>query len=254
MTIYESNTAHLHLNKSVLGFSGYSHNKLRRKYILGSPYLIRIRSEKQIILVYYNPAVDEFHIPQDAIGIIKLDSLLFGLADGVTIVKGAKNNHSAMLSYACINQLKNLKSSLWNKEIDMIASKFATPHFVGASTCIWGRIHQSQLTTKLKILFVGNPLDMGMSYLFTPDGKLNLKNQSAGFLPSNYTIDSSEVFLPPIYSLVFSTDGIELDTTTLNGIFNNLNHLSFEETLMLLKEQVKPNQDDQSMFMVHQFA
>ena len=159
-----------------------------------------------------------------------------------------------MLSYACVNQLKNLKSGLWHKEIESIANKFATAHFVGASTCIWGKIHHSHLTTKLKILFVGNPLDMGMGYLITPDGKLNLKNQSSGFLPSNFTIDSTEVYLPPVYSLVFSTDGVNLDSASVNNILANINQLNFEQTLSLLSEHIKPNPDDQSLCIIHQFT
>jgi len=252
----ESNAREVHLSPLVWGFSGYQNPKPRPQ-LLSSGVVIRLENDQYSILIYNNPAVADYHHPQDAVGIsignLDNDEIRFGVSDGVSIVQQTMDNDSALLSHQLIQQLGDLPTTNWTTALENISQKFIASQKKGAATLVWGRIQRKGLGYQLSLLTVGQTYDLGMCQLVSHGNILNITCQSSHFIPYDFTIDQENLTLPDTYSLLITTDGALLKSSSVQELIQlEERKPPVEEVAEFLSRKIEPSKDDQSLILVSQ--
>lgn len=249
----ESNSKHrLQLKKNVLTFVGNSYTK-GREATRATGDIAHIRHGRYDILLYHNPAVEGFHLPQDAIGVClkKKKEIIFGLADGVSIVAGTMDNDSGILAHEVVTYIHRLTDSNWKSELTALCQKYLNANILAASTVIWGEVYVERGSSNLKILLVGSPHDMGLLKLFKDNVILNLLNQSSGFIPYMYSSRLQKIILPSKSALLFTTDGIWLEDTAVKELLDlQRTNSDLDDILSFIQKNSSPNKDDQSLLLI----
>lgn len=235
------------ISQKVIGFAGV--NNKGRSRIGDTGDLILITHKDYKFILYYNPAVESFHQPQDSMGIIfNESSIKIALADGVSIVQGVLENDSGELAKRLVIDMNQAESGNKLGTIEKVVTQFKNDGYLGASTLITGEITKGN---KLKTLLIGSGDDIGEVRLFHGRKMDFISHNASGFIGENFHNDQAEQLLPNSFSLVVTSDGIEISNTELKKILKLAREeFSLEKLRKVIKGAIKENPDDQSLMIV----
>ena len=252
-----SGTKNYKISQRVIGFAGIDDRS--RMHIDDVGDLILITHKDYKFILYYNPAADFLHQPQDSLGIVfDESSIKFALADGVSIVQGILENDSGELAKRLVIHMCQAKVDNKLGAIEKVVTQFKSDGYFGASTLITGEINGD----KLKTLFIGSEDDIGDVRLFHNKqslilagariGKVDFFNYKAhGFAGEDFRHDQGEQLLPNHFALVVASDGAEISNTELKKILKVAKEEFSLETLReAIKRAIKENPDDQSLLII----
>ncbi|NTV31499.1 hypothetical protein HGA91_06000 [candidate division WWE3 bacterium] len=249
---FDANTQKYDLKQDLWGFSGYKHRHVRQR-LIDSGMVVRIFHPDATILIYQNPVVGDYHLPQDSVGIhIDDRTIYFGIADGVSIVGHTMDNNSGYLSYILVNSLPDLKEKPWEEVLNNTCNSFQRAHHIGSSTVIWGSLVPKETEYELSALTVAETFDSGTFRVFSKNGSIEFSNHSQGFVPNNYQYDKFTEKLPKRFDLFVASDGVNLDSHDLTDLINLNRGLKtpIEEFTLFLEREIQPNRDDQSFILI----
>ena len=252
-----SSTKDYKISQKVVGFAGIDNKG--RSHISDTGDLILITHKGYKIILYYNPALEFLHQPQDSLGIVfDESSIKFALADGVSIVQGILDNDSGELAKRLVVGMCQTESANKLGIIKKIVAKFKKEGYFGASTLITGEINGD----KLKTLFIGSEDDIGDVRLFYNKqslilagariGKVDFFNYKAhGFAGEDFRHDQGEQLLPDPFSLVVASDGAKISDADLKKILKVAREEFLPQALKeVIKRAIKENPDDQSLMVI----
>lgn len=245
------------LSERIIGFAGedYPEGRKQAEGVGESTYFQAGQFE---VWLYHSPAVKDYHLPQDALGVFwnRQDPgrLYFGLADGVTSVGGMTRNQSGQLAKEIIFQIDGLgqvSEEEWEAQLAELSWKYRANESLAASTVVWGKLSVSGNSDKvgLVLLLVGSQHDLGMLKVVQGKTIEDLPDESKGFVPDHYATDFYRQRLPVGAILVVSSDGIVFD----NGAIIRLTEdrpTEREEFSRLIARLGPPSPDDQSLLMI----
>ena len=247
----EANNDGYELTPELIGFAGYKLQRSRQR-LLEEGLVVRLTHQDYRVLIYHNPVVTDYHLPQDALGVkIDKNGLQFGIADGVSIIKHSFANNSGYLSYLLVETAGKLTAHDWNDELKKCCTQFIAARHQGASTILWGSIVMRDLIPHFKYLAVAEPFDTGNFSLFSAHKSLELQNHSRGFVPFDYTAEEKELDLPKAFDLFISTDGVSLDSHDLKDLIKmHRRNVPLNDLTLFLAREIRPNRDDQSLILI----
>lgn len=237
------------LTTKVIGFSGI--DSKGRSSIRDSGEVILITTQSYRVILYYNPAVESFHLSQDCIG-INFNNLLcrFTLADGVSLIKGIVDNDSGLLAKRLV--VRTCGEIRQNVDIlDIIEETnedFQKSGHLGASTLVSGEISKDG---RLEILSIGSRDDIGMIRLIHGQKVDNIDGQARGFIGEKFHHYLNKQNPPCPYSLVVTSDGIKISDNDIKKILDVANKdFSPKPLKKIISDSVEENPDDQSLIVI----
>lgn len=242
-----SSTKNYRISQKAIGFAGV--NSKGRSHIGDVGDLILETYKDYKFILYYNPALEFFHQPQDSLGIVfNESSIKFALADGVSIVSGILENDSGELAKRLVIDVCQAESDDKLGAIEKVTTQFKNEGYFGASTLITGEITNGD---KLKTLFIGSGDDIGKVWLFHGRKMDFINHKASGFVGEEFRRDQDEQPLPDLFSLVVASDGAEISNTELKKILKVAREEFLPETLKeVIKRAIKENPDDQSLMII----